>query len=241
MLKPLHEHALRLITSCRSNLVHDDQAGVTSYFAIETSEATPQSKITSFDSNPFLVDAVSAICVSATLFVSPLVLPLAKLVHYRSYLTLEKLVDSHWQSLPAITQTILYDLEYRNLSLETKSQKERDIAIPPAPAPILSSCRVVTRSDSGAPGSIRATAFGWPTSGGLLVKDLTGEDWELVGRDGTSLDQLHIAAKPSTLPSDEDDFCDELRKLGARHYASIDDYRLSLVPCLWHDECDPSE
>ena len=85
------------------------------------------------DSSCLPIDIVQGVLTFATLATSPLLHLLAQHLHPQSSVSLQRVVDRYWASLPAITQEMLYEGGYRNAELERLTPKSRSCAFPAAP------------------------------------------------------------------------------------------------------------
>lgn len=182
------------------------------------------------------------VCTYATVLASPVVYPLTRWIHPHLTTQLSRLIDQHWDALPALTQTILYEHGYRNVYLEGLPAEQRRAAFPPLPPQQLSTRRLLAKSaihqdfDTQLPPV--ATVFGWPSSGGLWAKDASLDDLASLGIVTSHHEITGLDLKPAIRPDDEDAFCHELCRVGAHFYPSIESYRLSNVPRLGYDEQD---
>lgn len=186
-----------------------------------------------------LLELPSELLTFATLFASPLALPITQKMQAPWATSYQDLVDRNWQSLPAITQFLLYDAAgYRNPQLESSTPTTRERLFPAVPQPAPRSLRVESDLDGGIDNAIVATVFGWPSTGGLLTRTTSLKELKALGLSTSALDRSNPEAKPSLSLAEEDAFCEKLRCLGAKRYASLQEYRMSKVPRLGYDEAD---
>lgn len=136
---------------------------------------------------------------------------------------LRSFIDNYWDSLPAVSQEVLYDLGYRNVSLESTADEQRNQCFPPPPPKSLHSRRLERTS------SDLFTVWGWPSSGGLLTKIVDTVELEFLGLDKDTRSTPYLDQQK------EDEFCLRLRKLGATWYAGEKEFRRSCVPDLGYD------
>lgn len=134
------------------------------------------------------------------------------------------LVDDSWTILPALVQQALYDIGYRNPGLESLDIARRRRCFPPPPAPALTMRRVDV-------GHFLSQIYGWPSTGGVWTKTVDAVELVFLG-----IDPQH--AKRCGNQMEEDDFCQRLKRLGARFYANEGAIRLSRVPDLGYDRVD---
>lgn len=134
------------------------------------------------------------------------------------------LVDDSWTILPALVQQALYDIGYRNPGLESLDIARRRRCFPPPPAPALTMRRVDI-------GHFLSHVYGWPSTGGVWTKTVDTVELVFLG-----IDPQH--AKRCGNQMEEDDFCQRLKRLGARFYANEGAIRLSRIPDLSYDRVD---